>query len=70
MIYNITNSNDIKKLMSIYPLFNFLSSNSYSFYFKSYNNDEIMDICKFKYKLNTQEINIFNKLNNFFNLFN
>ena len=67
MIYNITNSNNIKKLMSINPLFNFLSSNSYSFYFKSYNNDEIMDICKFKYGLNKQEIDIFNKLINIYN---
>ena len=67
MIYNITNTNDIKKLMSTNPLFNFLSSNSYSFYFKSYNNDEIMNICKFKYGLNKQEINIFNKLINIYN---
>ena len=67
MIYNISNSNEIKKLISINPLFNFLSSNSYSFFFKAYNNNEIMDICKFKYGLNKQEINIFNKMINIYN---
>ena len=67
MIYNINNSNDIKKLISINPLFNFLSSNSYSFSFKPYNNKEIMEICKFKYGLNKQEINIFNKLISLYN---
>jgi midasin len=67
MIYNIPNPNDIKKLMSINPLFNFLSSNSYSFYFKPYNTEEIMEICKYKYGLNRQEINIFNKMVSLYN---
>ena len=67
MIYNISNSNDIKKMIAINPLFNLLSSNSYSFYFKSYNNEDIMEICKYKYDLNHQEITIFNKLVNIYN---
>ena len=68
MIYNINNSNDIKKLIEINPLFNFLSSNSYSFYFKPYSNEEIMKICKFNYGLYKQEINIFNKLVSLYNI--
>ena len=67
MIYNIPNPNDIKKLIAINPLFNFLSSNSYSFYFKPYNTEEIMEICKYKYGLNKQEINIFNKMVSLYN---
>ena len=67
MIYNLNNSSDTKKLLSINPLFNFLSSNSYSFKFEPYNNQEIIDICKYKYDLNNQETNIFNKLISIYN---
>ena len=67
MIYNLGINSDIKKL-SINPLFNFLSSNSYTFKFEPYNNQEIIDICKYKYDLNTQETNIFNKLISIYNI--
>ena len=68
MIYNLSNiNNDNKKLLSINPLFNFLSSNSYSFKFEPYNNQEIIDICKNKYCLNSQETNILNKLISIYN---
>ena len=68
MIYNLNNtSNDNKKLLSINPLFNFLSSNSYSFKFEPYNSQEIIDICKYKYDLNSQETNILNKLISIYN---
>ena len=68
MIYNLGNANnDNKKLLSMNPLFNFLSSNSYSFKFEPYNNQEIIDICKNKYDLNSQETNILNKLISIYN---
>ena len=67
MIYNLSNSNDNKKLLSYNPLFNFLSSNSYSFKFEPYNSQEIIEICKYKYNLNEQEADIFNKLISIYN---
>ena len=67
MIYNVSNLNDINKLISSNPLFNFLSTNSYSFKFEKYNIDDIIKICQYKYNLNKQEITIFKKLISLYN---
>ena len=66
MIYNLNNTYN-KKLLSVNPLFNFLSSNSHSFKFEPYNNQEIIDICAYKYDLNKQETNILSKLISVYN---
>ena len=59
MIYN-TNDNINKDIIEnnfneINPLFNFLSSNSFSYFFPKYNFDDIINICTFKFNLCEKE---------------
>ena len=59
MIYN-TNDNVNKDIIEnnfneINPLFNFLSSNSFSYFFPKYTFDDIINICTFKFNLCEKE---------------
>ena len=59
MIYN-TNDNVNKDIIEnnfneINPLFNFLSSNSFSYFFPKYTFDDIINICTFKFTLCEKE---------------
>ena len=71
MIYN-TNDNVNKDIIEnnfneINPLFNFLSSNSFSYFFPKYNFDDIINICTFKFTLCEKEKEILIKLINIYN---
>ena len=68
MIYN-TNDNVNKDIIEnnfneINPLFNFLSSNSFSYFFPKYTFDDIINICTFKFNLCEKEKEILIKLIN------
>ena len=68
MIYN-TNDNINKDIIEnnfneINPLFNFLSSNSFSYFFPKYTFDDIINICAFKFNLCEKEKEILIKLIN------
>ncbi len=71
MIYN-TNDNVNKDIIEnnfneINPLFNFLSSNSFSYFFPKYTFDDIINICTFKFTLCEKEKEILIKLINIYN---
>ena len=71
MIYN-TNDNVNKDIIEnnfneINPLFNFLSSNSFSYFFPKYTFDDIINICAFKFNLCEKEKEILIKLINIYN---
>ena len=71
MIYN-TNDNVNKDIIEnnfneINPLFNFLSSNSFSYFFPKYTFDDIINICTFKFNLCEKEKEILIKLINIYN---
>ena len=71
MIYN-TNDNVNKDIIEnnfneINPLFNFLSSNSFSYFFPKYSFDDIIQICCFKFNLCDKEKEILIKLIQIYN---